>query len=244
LHLGTGNYHPGTARQYTDLGLLTADPVLGEDIQKNFSSMIRRRPTIHYRDVMAAPVNLHNTFARLIQEETAIQAQGGKGHIIAKMNSLVDPQIIEHLYAASQAGVKIDLLVRGICCLRPGVKGLSENIRVLSVVDRFLEHSRIYYFRANGSKKMYLSSADWMPRNFFSRYEVAFPVKDPVLKRFIREVILANSLADNVKAWGLKPDGSYERVPTPTNGRLIRSQFIFEALARDRYRNTLLEVRA
>jgi polyphosphate kinase len=243
LHLGTGNYHLGTARQYTDLGLLSNDQDLGDEILTYFSSISARRKGGHFKHLMVAPVNLHAQFTRLIRNETAIQRHGGKGHIIAKMNSLVDPDIIDALYEASNAGVKIELLVRGICCLRPGVKGMSENIRVMSVVDRFLEHSRIYYFRANGEKKVYLSSADWMPRNFYRRYEVAFPIRDAILKRYIREVILANSWADNVKGWVLRSDGTYDRVTPPPSGRLMRSQFFFEELAQRRYKETILAQR-
>ena len=163
-----------------------------------------------------------------------------RGHIIAKMNALVDPELIEALYEASRAGVKVDLLVRGLCCLRPGIAGMSENIRVVSVVDRFLEHSRIYYFRAGGQRKLYLSSADWMPRNFYSRYEVAFPVKDPQLKKYVHDTILGKGLADNQKAWVLRPDGSYARVTPGPGATLIRSQTFFEALARSDYRDTAL----
>jgi len=137
----------------------------------------------------------------------------------------------------------VELLVRGICCLRPGMPGLSENIRVFSIVDRFLEHSRIFYFRAGGKRKVYLSSADWMPRNFYSRFETAFPIKDPALKKYIREVILANGLADNVKAWTFRSDGSYARVHRPSAANEIRSQFVFEVLAGKHYRDTILEHR-
>ncbi|MBV9080743.1 MAG: RNA degradosome polyphosphate kinase, partial [Elusimicrobia bacterium] len=191
--------------------------------------------------LLVAPTSLHDGFMRLVRQEIENQRRGGRGHIIAKMNALVDHDIISTLYEASTAGVKVELLVRGICCLRPGVKGLSENIRVVSVVDRFLEHSRVYYFRANGARKLYLSSADWMPRNFYSRYELAFPVRDPILKKYIREVVLATSLADNVRAWALKSDGTYERVAT--SGKEVRSQFLFEELAMSRYRNTVLAAR-
>jgi polyphosphate kinase len=159
------------------------------------------------------------------------------------MNALVDPDIIRALYEASCAGVRIELLVRGICCLRPGIRGLSENIRVVSVVDRFLEHSRIYYFHAGGENKLYLSSADWMPRNFYSRMEIAFPVKDEILKRYIRDVILGQGLADNVKAWALQPDGSYVKVQRSKNSPEIRSQSVFTNLARMAYRGTILEKR-
>jgi polyphosphate kinase len=240
LHLGTGNYHPGTARQYTDIGLLTADASLGQEVGRYFQGMANRQTSIDLQEIMAAPANLEPGFLKLIREETEIQKRGGKGHIIAKMNSLVDHGIIEALYSASNAGVKIELLVRGICCLRPGVKGMSENIKVVSVVDRFLEHSRLYYFRADGAKKMFLSSADWMPRNFYARYELAFPIKDPILKKYLREVVLATSLADNERAWLLKSDGTYGRVERGPNTKPVRSQFLFEELAKNRYKGTIL----
>jgi polyphosphate kinase len=243
LHLGTGNYHPKTARQYTDLGLLTADAGLGREIAMFFQSLERRKRPGGFRELLAAPGVLQQQVLALIREETRIQKEGGRGHIIGKMNSLVDPDIIKALYEASSAGVNVELLVRGICCLRPGIKGLSENIKVLSVVDRFLEHSRIFYFRSGGEQKLYLSSADWMPRNFFTRFELAFPVKDPALKKYLRGVILELGLNDNVKGWQLKPDGTYLRPPAPKSGRVIRSQFAFEALARSRYRHTALRHR-
>ncbi len=242
LHLGTGNYHPGTARQYTDLGLLTSDPQLGAEVTYYFDLISPHKPNPDFKDLMVAPVNLHRQFLELIKKETEFQKQeGGKGHIIAKMNSLVDTNIIDALYDASNAGVKIELLVRGICCLRPGVKGMSENIRVFSVVDRFLEHSRIYYFRSGGAKKVYLSSADWMPRNFYNRYEIAFPIKDPILKRYVREVILETSLNDNVKAWQLNSDGTYSKVKT--TGKPVRSQDVFEELSKKQYEGTILTAR-
>lgn len=242
IHLGTGNYHPVTAQQYTDLGLLTCDRMLGQEVSSYFATLARG-PKAPFRELMVAPHNLHRQMLRLIREETRIQRQGGQGRILAKMNSLVDPDIIEALYTASQAGVTIDLLVRGICCLLPGIKGLSENIRVVSVIDRFLEHSRIYYFHADGEEKLYLSSADWMPRNFYNRYEIAFPIKDPALKKYIREVILAKGFSDNVKAWGLKPDGSYAKVQPTEGAAETRSQLLFEALANADYRDTALEHR-
>ena len=244
LHLGTGNYHPGTARQYTDLGLLTADETLGRDAALYFRALARREAAPAFEEFLASPVNLHAHVLRLIRTETFIQRRGGRGHIMAKMNSLADPEIIAALYEASAAGVRIELQVRGICCLRPGIAGLSENIRVVSVVDRYLEHSRIYYFRAGGSRRIYLSSADWMPRNFFQRWEVAFPVKDPDLKRYVRNVILETGMNDNAKAWELRPDGTYARMKAPKGAKPVRSQFVFEALARRRYRGTALERRA
>ncbi len=239
-HLGTGNYHPVTARQYTDLGLLTADEGIGREALAYFDALAKGKRPEGLKELLVAPVNLHDEMLRLIREEAKCVRDGGKGHIIAKMNSLQDPEIVEALYDASKAGVKIELLVRGICCLRPGIAGMSENIRVVSVVDRFLEHSRIYYFRAGGARKMYLSSADWMPRNFYSRYEVAFPVKDLQLKRYVRDTILGKGLTDNQKAWQLKPDGSYARVMPGQGAALVRSQTFFEALARSDYRDTAL----
>lgn len=243
LHLGTGNYHPVTAKQYTDLGLLTCDASLGREVSAYFAALARGRRPERFKELLVAPVNLHSNMLSLIREETRLQKAGTRGHIIAKMNSLVDPVIIEALYEASRAGVKVDLLVRGICCLRPGIAGMSENIRVISVVDRFLEHSRIYYFRAGGARKLYLSSADWMPRNFYSRYEVAFPVKDPALKKYVHDTILGKGMADNQKAWVLKPDGSYVRAAPGPGASLVRSQTFFEALARSDYRDTALERR-
>jgi len=245
LHLGTGNYHPGTARQYTDLGLLTADKILGQDIAKFFQLLARRSPSAGpgFKEILVSPNGLQRRVIELIQEEARVQKSGGRGHIIGKMNSLVDPGIIEALYQASAAGVKIDLIVRGICCLRPGIKGLSENIKVTSIVDRFLEHSRVFYFRAGGAEKIYLSSADWMPRNFHSRFEIAFPIKDADLKRCVRDIILNVSLADNVKAWSLKADGTYEKVFPPHAGKTVRSQNVFESLAAIQYRGTVLEKR-
>ncbi|MBI3553620.1 MAG: polyphosphate kinase 1 [Elusimicrobia bacterium] len=243
LHLGTGNYHPSTALQYTDLGLLTANPAISAEISAYFDALRRRDAHAGFKELLVAPRNLHSQTLRLIHEETRIQREGGRGHIMGKMNALVDTDIIEALYAASRAGVKIELQVRGICCLRPGIKSLSENIRVVSVVDRFLEHSRIYYFRAGGVDKVYLSSADWMPRNFYTRFEIAFPVKDTVLRHFVRDVILEGGLADTVKAWNLKPDGTYERVTPSRPGRTVRSQEMFQSLAENQYRGTILEYR-
>ena len=243
LHLGTGNYHPITARQYTDLGLLTCDTALGREVSDYFAALSRGRRPGRFKELLVAPVNLHSSMLALIRDETRLQKAGVRGHIIAKMNALVDPVLIEALYEASRAGVKVDLLVRGICCLRPGIAGMSENIKVISVVDRFLEHSRIYYFRAGGTRKLYLSSADWMPRNFYSRYEIAFPVKDPHLKRYVHDTILGKGLADNQKGWALKPDGSYARVVPGPGAALVRSQTFFEALARSDYRDTALEKR-
>ncbi|MBI4668043.1 MAG: polyphosphate kinase 1 [Elusimicrobia bacterium] len=243
VHLGTGNYHPGTARQYTDLGLLTSDEAISRETGLYFSALAERREAPGFKELLIAPWNLHDEFVRLIHEEIKFQKRDGSGRITAKMNSLVDPDIIEALYDASAAGVRIDLLVRGICCLKAGIRGMSEMIRVVSVVDRFLEHSRIYSFGTGERQKLYLSSADWMPRNFFSRYELAFPVKDPDLKRYITEIILAKGLADNVKAWDLRPDGTYERLSRQSGAEPVQSQALFEQFAQSEYKGTPLDGR-
>ena len=243
LHLGTGNYHPGTARQYTDLGLLTADAGLGREIEQYIAGLAKPGRLPEFKELLVAPGSLYEGILALIRGEIAVQKAGGEGRIVAKMNALVDRRIIEALYDASRQGVKIDLLVRGSCCLRPGIPGVSENIRVVSIVDRFLEHSRIFYFRAGGEDKLYLSSADWMPRNFYTRYEVAFPIKDPRLKRYLLDVILKTSFADNAKAWVLGPDGVYDRVPVPEGAKVVRSQFAFEDLAGKQYQDTVLKGR-
>ncbi len=242
LHLGTGNYHPGTARQYTDLGLLTSEPALAREVAAYFSALERRRRPEGFKELLVSPENLHGRVLKLIRDETRLARAGVPARIVGKMNSLVDPDIIDALYDASRAGVRVDLLVRGICCLRPGLKGLSENVSVVSVIDRFLEHSRVYYFRNGGDEKIFLSSADWMPRNFYARYEIGFPVKNPDIKRFIRDVILEVGLADAVKAWHMRPDGAYERAGPARPGGL-RSQSHFNALAMGRYAGTALEKR-
>ncbi len=240
LHLGTGNYHATTARQYTDLGIFTADSALAREVRSYFNLLSRRGPTPRFKKLLVAPQNLRGQILRLIRAEMEIQKSGGHGRIIAKVNSLVDQDIIQALYQASCAGVQIDLVVRGICCLRPGVPGLSERIRVISVIDRFLEHSRIYYFRSGGEGNLYLSSADWMPRNFYTRMEIAFPVKDIALKRYIVSVILANGIQDNVKSWTLQADGNWMKVKVPASRKMIRSQSVFTALAQADYQDTAL----
>ncbi len=242
LHLGTGNYHEATARQYTDLGLLTCDDRLGLDCNSYYKMIAKRSLENHtYKSFLVAPKNLHGKIMSLIREEIRVQKSGGEGHIVAKMNALTDPSIIRILYEASMAGVRIDLLVRGTCCLRPGIPSLSENIKVISIVDRFLEHSRIYYFRAGGEHKIYLSSADWRPRNFYSRYEIAFPIYDSLLKTYLWEVILKNSLNDNMKSSILRADGTYSKVDRLVSLPEIRSQFIFESLAEKDYHGTVLQ---
>jgi polyphosphate kinase len=211
-HLGTGNYHPRTARLYTDFGLLTADPRLCEDMDKVFGQLTGLGARREIKALLQSPFTLHAGMLELIRAEARAARAGRKALIMAKMNSLLEEHVIEELYLASQAGVKIDLIVRGVCALRAGVKGLSENIRVRSVVGRFLEHSRVFYFHADGQETVYLSSADWMDRNFFRRVEVAFPVYDKALKRRVIAEAFTYALRDNQWAWRLQADGAYVRV--------------------------------
>jgi polyphosphate kinase len=208
-HLGTGNYNPDTARFYTDLSMLTCDAEITSSIHSVFNYLTARSESDDYKPLMVAPLTLAENFIRLIHREAEHAAAGRPASIIAKMNSLLEPSVIEALYDASRAGVQIDLIVRGICSLRPGLKGVSENIRVRSVVGRFLEHSRIFYFANGGEDELYCGSADWMPRNLFERCEVVFPIRDPQIKARIRREILPAYLADTVKARLLQPDGSY-----------------------------------
>jgi polyphosphate kinase len=212
VHLGTGNYHPRTARAYTDYGLLSANERLGEDVHQVFMQLtsLMRTPPLHL--LSQSPFNLHDRLLGLIRRETRNAISGGTGHIIAKLNALVEPEIIRALYEASNAGVYVDLIVRGICCLRPGVPGVSDNIRVRSIVGRFLEHSRVYYFHNGGNEELYCASADWMDRNFFRRIELMFPILDEGLKARVM-ADLDTYLADNVQAWELRPDGEYRRLP-------------------------------
>jgi len=212
-HLGTGNYHPRTTRFYTDFGLLTCHEEINADVNEIFKQLTGLGKANALRHLWQAPFSLHaNTLAAIAAETEAARA-GRKGRIIAKMNSLVEPQVIEALYQASQAGVAIDLIVRGTCILRPGVKNLSENIRVRSVIGRFLEHSRIFYFHAEGEEKVYLASADWMERNFFRRIESCFPVLDPKLKRRVIKEGLRPYLADNSQAWDMDQNGDFALRP-------------------------------
>ena len=227
VHFGTGNYNPTTARTYTDVSLLTAHPDFGEDATNLFNLLTGISQFRGMRRLLVAPFDLHDRVLALIRRETDNALNGLPARIVAKMNSLVDERTIEALYRASQAGVRIDLIVRGICCLRPGVKGLSATITVRSIVDRFLEHSRIYYFENGCQPDVFIGSADWMPRNFFRRVEVVVPVVDGVLRERLISEILAISLADNVKARVLQPDASYQRPRLPARAKGIRSQFEF-----------------
>jgi len=211
VHLGTGNYHPRTARLYTDFGLLTCNEDIGADVNEVFKQLTGLGRAQALKHLWQAPFSLHANMIAAIEEETKAARAGKRARIIAKMNSLLEPETIAHLYEASQAGVKIDLIVRGVCALRPGIKGLSENIRVRSVIGRFLEHHRIFYFYAGGKENVILSSADWMDRNFFRRIELGFPILDRKLKQRVIQEGLRVYLSDNVQAWEMKPDGSYSR---------------------------------
>src|SRR5882757_7901951 len=210
-HLGTGNYNPVTARFYTDLSLLTAKPEITNAVQKVFNYLTAETESDSYSPLLVAPLTMADRLVALIEREAAHAKAGKSASIIAKMNGLIDRRTVEAMYAASQAGVEIDLIVRGMCSLRPGVKGLSERIRVRSIVGRFLEHSRIFCFANGGREEVYCGSADWMPRNLLERCEVVFPVTQPDLVKRLREQILAAYLADNTKARLLQPDGEYVR---------------------------------
>jgi polyphosphate kinase len=215
-HLGTGNYNPDTARFYTDLSLLTADPEITSAVHSVFNYLTAHSESDDYRPLLVAPLTLAESFIRLIHREEEHAAAGRPARIVAKMNSLLEQSVVEALYSAAHAGVEIDLIVRGICSLRPGVKKLSERIRVRSIVGRFLEHSRIFWFANGGDEELYCGSADWMPRNLFERCEVVFPVRDPQLRARMRDEILAAYLADTVKARVLRSDGTYVRLREPS----------------------------
>jgi polyphosphate kinase len=210
-HLGTGNYHPKTARLYTDYGLFTCDEDIGSDVHEIFLQLTSLTRTSKLRRLLQSPFNLHESLQAMIERESANARAGKPARIIVKLNALVEPLIIETLYAASSSGVRIELIVRGVCALRPGIPGVSENITVRSVIGRFLEHSRVYWFENGGEPELYLASADWMERNFFRRVEIAFPV----LRKQLRERItkdLETYLADNTNAWELRSDGTYARI--------------------------------
>jgi polyphosphate kinase len=224
VHLSTGNYNSLTSQLYTDVGLLTCDEAIGEDCSDLFNYLTGYSAKVEYRKLLVAPVNLRDRFEQLIRREIDHRKKDGHGHLIFKMNALVDRRMIQLLYEASQAGVEVDLLVRGICCLRPGIPGVSENIRVTSVVGRFLEHSRIFYFRNGEKEEVYLGSADMMPRNLNRRVELAFPVQDPKLVRHLRDEILATYLKEVAKARHLDSEGIYTRDPRHTHLREQNSQ--------------------
>jgi polyphosphate kinase len=218
VHLGTGNYNPTTALSYTDLGLFTADEAMAEDASALFNLLTGYSQGHAWQRLIVAPNDLHRRTIELIQEQARRAEAGQPSRIFAKLNALVDHRVIEALYRASQAGVPIDIVARGICGLRPGVPGLSETIRVRSVIDRFLEHSRVYVFGPDDEARVFLSSADWMPRNFFRRVEVMFPVLAPELADHILRDIVPVYLADNVRARRLDPDGIW-RMLAPAAGQ-------------------------
>jgi len=230
VHLGTGNYNPTTAKLYTDLSLLTSRAEFGEDATNLFNLLTGICQFQGMNKLVIAPFELHEKLLQLIAREAENAKRGLPARIIAKFNSLVEPKLIEALYAASRAGVKIELIIRGICCLRPGVPGLSDNIRVRSIVDRFLEHGRIYYFENALQPQMFMGSADWMPRNLFRRIEIMFPIEDGRLSERILREILGITLADNTKARMLGADGTYRRAKISPGENPRRSQREFIAL--------------
>ena len=233
VHLSTGNYNPTTARVYTDLGLFTANPDMGEDASALFNLLTGYAEGYRWRKLVVAPVGMREQIIGLIEREERNAREGRAARIIVKMNALVEPSVIDALYRASQGGVAIELVVRGICCLRPGLPGVSETIRVTSIVDKYLEHSRIFYFENGGNPEVFLASADWMPRNFWRRIETLFPIEDPALQARIVGDILQPILSDNVKVRELLSDGTYRR-RTPSDGEApLRSQIALQHLARE-----------
>lgn len=224
VHVGTGNYNDSTATLYTDIGLFTSHPIIGGDASALFNEVTGYSSPYEWKAFGVAPTDLKEKLYRLIDREKANALAGKRAHIIAKMNSLSNQEVIDKLYEASQAGVKIELIVRGVCCLRPGVPGRSENIKVISIVDRFLEHSRVMYFHNGGDEEVYLSSADWMTRNLMKRIELMCPVYQPELRAMLIKMLKMN-LEDNVKARELKPSGLYESVSEVSSDKPFRSQF-------------------
>ncbi len=230
-HLGTGNYHTRTARLYTDYGLFTADCDIGEDIQKIFQQLTAMGRAGRLKKLLQSPFTLHRSMLELIEGEIENAAHGKPTRIMAKMNALIEPQMIQALYRASQAGVPVDLVVRGICGLRPGVAGVSENIRVRSIVGRFLEHPRIFYFENGGEPKVFISSADWMGRNFFNRVETCLPVADKKLKKRIIKETFDTYLGDNAQAWLLQSDGTYAAVQHESGQRRSAQETLLAELS-------------
>jgi polyphosphate kinase len=226
VHLGTGNYNPNTARFYTDISLLTADPEITASVHSVFNYLTAHSESDDYAPLLVAPLTLAESTIRMIHREREHAVAGRPAHIIAKMNSLLEEAVIEALYEASKAGVQIDLIVRGICSLRPGIVGVSENIRVRSVVGRFLEHSRIFYFANGGQDEIYCGSADWMPRNLFERCEVVFPIRDAQIRHRIRHEILAAYMADTAKSRMETASGDYPRVRAPEGKRFSAQDFL------------------
>jgi polyphosphate kinase len=228
VHIGTGNYNAKTSKLYTDVGIFSARPELGADLTDLFNYLTGYSQQRAYRKLIVSPVNVRESFDRLIQQEIDLARSGGTGRIVAKMNALVDPHTIASLYRASQAGVSIDLIVRGMCCLRPGLPGVSENIRVISIIGRFLEHSRIYYFHNGGDEKIFIGSADLMTRNLDRRVEVIAPIEDRDISKDLQE-ILGIMLADTRQAWDMQPDGTYiQRRPRTRDENQSTQQILME----------------
>ncbi len=238
VHLSTGNYNPTTARVYTDLGLFTANPDMGEDTSALFNLLTGNAEGYRWKKLVVAPVGMREQIIGLIEREERNALQGRAARIIVKMNALVEPSVIDALYRASQGGVAIELVVRGICCLRPGLPGVSETIRVTSIVDKYLEHSRIFYFENSGNPEVFLASADWMPRNFWRRIETLFPIEDAALQARIVGDILQPILHDTVKVRELLPDGTYRRRTPGEAEAPLRSQVALQNLAREAARES------
>ena len=231
VHLGTGNYHARTARLYTDYGLFSADTRLGEDVQKVFQQLMAFGTEGHLEKVLQAPFTLHQTTVQMIDREASLAREGKPGLIRAKMNQCIEPQVIQALYRASQAGVRVELIVRGICGVRPGIAGVSENIVVRSIVGRFLEHTRVFCFGNDGDPLVFLSSADWMGRNFFARVETCFPIEDERLRNRVIHESFDLYMADNAQAWDLQADGSYRRVVAEGMPRFSSQEQLLAELA-------------
>jgi polyphosphate kinase len=228
VHIGTGNYNPKTAKLYTDLGLMSCREDLGVDLTDLFNYLTGYSRQQTYKKLLIAPVDLRSRMTQFIQQEAENARAGKKSHIIAKMNALVDADLITELYKASQAGVQIELIIRGICCLRPGIEGLSENINVVSVIGRFLEHSRIFYFHNDDDELFYIGSADWMPRNLDRRVEALVPVEDPPLRSELA-ALLEVCLKDNRQAWEMRSDGTYvQRQPGPDEAEISTHELLME----------------
>ncbi|MBF5067154.1 RNA degradosome polyphosphate kinase, partial [Salmonella enterica subsp. enterica serovar Istanbul] len=220
VHLATGNYNTTSARLYTDVGLLTAKPNIAADASSLFNLLTGYSAPAKWNSLVVAPLGLHEAVLGLIAREAEHARQGRPARIVAKMNSLVDEDVIEALYRASQAGVPISLIIRGICCLRPQVPGVSDNIEVRAIIDRYLEHGRIFHFANAGKDEVYISSADWMPRNFHRRVEIMVPIEDAAIRSRLID-ILAVQWSDNVKAWVLEPHGAYVRVQPKPGAQLV-----------------------
>ncbi|MCK6439825.1 MAG: polyphosphate kinase 1 [Planctomycetes bacterium] len=231
VHLGTGNYHAVTARIYTDISYMTCDREIGDDVHQLFMQLTSIGRASRLAKLLQSPFTLEKKLLQLIDEEIAAAREGKPARIMARMNAITEPRIIRALYKASMAGVQIDLIVRGVCCLRPGMKGISDNIRVRSIVGRFLEHSRVFYFFAGGEEKVFAGSADWMQRNLHRRVETCFPILDKKLKARVIEETLSLYFKDNTQAWDLRPDGSYVKVEAGSDARVTAQQTLLNMLA-------------